>query len=226
MGLVLLHEDADLLVVDKPAGLLTMASDRQKEKNAYFFMTDYVKKGSSKSRNRVFIVHRLDQDTSGVLVLAKHERAKRILQDDWEQARKHYLAVVHGHPVPRRDTISSYLAENVAHIVYSTHDKVQGKLSHTSYEVIRRNANFSLLLIDLLTGRKNQIRVHMSDIGHPIVGDRKYGDSKDPNSRMALHAWTLRFPHPSTGEILTFHARAPSHFARLVGTVSDLVPPD
>ena len=174
-GLPLLYEDRDLLVVIKPAGLLTIGTERDKSRTAHYLLNDYVRKGDPKSRNRVYVVHRLDQDTSGVLLFAKSEQAKVFLQDHWEQTEKHYLAVVHGRVTPAAGTISTYLAENSAQRVYSTPDAARGKLSHTAYTVVREGRGFSLLDVHLLTGRKHQIRIHMAHLGHPIVGDKLYG---------------------------------------------------
>ncbi len=212
----IIHEDRDILVVDKAAGLLTIASDRECEKTAYSIMTDYVRKGCSKSRNRIFIVHRLDRDTSGILVLAKTMNAKRYLQDHWDQTGKKYLAIVHGHPAKKSDIIISYLAENRAFVVYSTGNPATGKLAKTEYKVVAGSRKFSLLEIKLLTGRKNQIRVHLSDIGHPVAGDPKYGHKNDGCSRLALHAKSISFVHPYSGKTLFFETETPEYFNRLM----------
>jgi RluA family pseudouridine synthase len=217
-GLVILYEDEDILVVDKPAGLLTVGTDSEKSRTAYFILTDYVRKGSARSRHRIFIVHRLDRETSGVLVFAKSEEAKLRLQEQWQETEKKYLAVVHGQCKKRSETITTYLAENKAHVVYSTSDPAKGKLSHTAYRVLRQTKDFALLEVDLLTGRKNQIRVHLAGIGHPIVGDRKYG-RRSESGELALHARTIYFKHPTNGEQLAFSAKAPGHFRKLVGTI-------
>ncbi|MBE0597869.1 MAG: RluA family pseudouridine synthase [Desulfuromonadales bacterium] len=216
-GMKILYEDRDLLVVDKPSGLLTMGTERDKTRTAYALATDYVRKGNPKSRHRLFIVHRLDRDTSGVLLLAKTEAAKTALQGGWDSTQKSYLAIVHGHLASREGTISSYLAENSAHNVYSTPDPQQGKLSHTAYKVLQESKEFSLLEITLLTGRKNQIRVHFSELGHPLVGDRKYGGEKDSSPRLALHARSISFRHPFDGRAISFEAEVPDHFPRLMG---------
>ncbi len=216
-GLVILYEDRDILVVDKPPGLLTVGTDTDKSRTAYFILTDYVRKGSARSRNRVFIVHRLDRETSGVLVVAKSEEAKRRLQAAWPETEKRYLAVVHGKCKRRSGTISTYLAENKAHVVYSTSDPAKGKLSHTAYRVLRQTKDFALLEVDLLTGRKNQIRVHLAGIGHPIVGDKKYGRRGEPHAGLALHARAISFKHPFSGQQLVFSAEVPAYFSKLVG---------
>jgi len=216
-GIGVLYEDRDLLVVDKPPGLLTIATDRERERTAYHVLTDYVRKGNPKSRNRVFIVHRLDRETSGVLVFAKSEEAKRRLQGQWEGTEKRYLAVVHGTLKDKAGRITTCLAENRAHRVYVTPDPVKGKLSHTDYEALRETGAFSLLKVRLLTGRKHQIRVHLAEIGHPVVGDPRYGRGDDGHSRLALHALSVSFQHPFSGRRLTFEAPAPGWFNRLVG---------
>ncbi len=214
-GLFILHEDPHLLVVDKAPGLLTIATGTDRERTAYRLLTDYVRKGLRRSDQRIFIVHRLDRDTSGVLVFAKTEEVKRHLQDNWKDARKRYLAIVHGIPPKQEGKIVSYLAENAAHRVYSTRDPAEGQLAETVWRVVQTTRMFSLLEIDLLTGRKNQIRVHLAESGFPIVGDRKYGRAHDPARLLALHARSLSFTHPVTGDRLVFEAAVPRHFTRL-----------
>ncbi|MFC2149233.1 RluA family pseudouridine synthase [Candidatus Auribacterota bacterium] len=211
-GIEIIHEDRDILVVDKPAGLLTIATDMEQEKTAYHILTDYVRKGCYKSRNRVYIVHRLDKGTSGVLIFAKSEEVKRNLQDQWANTEKKYLTLVHGGISPKEGTISSYLAENINHKMFSTHNASKGKLSHTAYKVLKETKGFSLLEISLITGRKNQIRVHLADKGCPVVGDKKYGNARDPHKRLALHAKSITFNHPHSGKQLTFDAKIPGWF--------------
>ncbi len=216
-GLLILYEDRDILVVDKPPGLLTVGTDREKSRTAYFILTNYVRKGRPRSRDRIFIVHRLDRDASGILIFAKSEAAKLRLQGQWNETQKKYLAVVHGKCKITSQTISTYLAENKAQVVYSTSDTAKGKLSHTAYKVLRQTKDFALLEVDLLTGRKNQIRVHLAGIGHPIVGDKKYGKGGASHARLALHARSISFKHPTSGEPLTFVAKVPAYFTKLVG---------
>ena len=217
--LSILYEDRDILVVDKAPGLLTMGTDKERNRTAYARLMDYVRKGNPKSPKRVFIVHRLDREVSGVLVFAKSGDAKRALQCQWEDVEKKYLAVVHGTLAEKAGTISSYLAENASRMVFSTKDASKGKLSHTAYRVLKETTAFSLLEITLITGRKNQIRVHLADIKHPIVGDKKYGDrDKDKGQRrLALHALTLSFNHPFDGRRMTIETPAPGHFSWLIG---------
>lgn len=221
-GLVLLYEDRDILVVDKPAGLLTVGTDREKERTAYFALTDYVRKGAATSRNRIFIVHRLDRETSGVLVFAKNVEAKLCLQRRWDETKKTYLAIVHGKFKKNSDTITTYLAENGAYGVYSTADTTRGKLSHTMYTVLKETKDFALLDVELLTGRKHQIRVHLADQGHSVVGDTKYGRPNRAHRRLALHARSLSLRHPITGDEFTFDAKAPAYFKELVGSFAHL----
>ena len=215
-GLSILYEDRDVLVVNKANGLLTVGNDKVRENTAYYLLTNYVRKGNAKSRNRIFVVHRLDRDTSGVLVFAKHESAKRYLQDTWPKFKKTYSAVVHGSMREKEGLITSYLAENQAHKMYSVNDPRKGKLAKTGYRVVRENSNNSLLDIDLLTGRKNQIRVHLSEKGHAVVGDRKYGKKEVGSKRLWLHASSLTFTHPHTRESMTFTAPLPPHFQSIM----------
>ena len=216
-GLTILHEDKDIIVVEKPAGLLTIGTDRDKSRTAHYLLNDYVRKGNPKSRNRVYVVHRLDQDTSGILLFAKSEQAKQFLQENWPQTDKHYLAIVQGSLTSKEGTISTCLAENAAQRVYSTSDPAKGKLSHTAYKVLKESKGLSLLEIQLLTGRKHQIRVHFADLGHPIVGDRKYGTRDGMMKRLALHAKSISFIHPFNKRPMLFDTGMPEDFVRLFG---------
>jgi 23S rRNA pseudouridine1911/1915/1917 synthase len=218
-GLVILHEDNDILVINKPTGLLTMGTDAEKTRTAFYALNNYVRKGTLKSKKRVYIVHRLDRDTSGVIVFAKTEKAKQTLQEGWQETKKRYLAIVHGRCEKQQDILSSYLAENTAHKVYSTHDAKKGKPARTAYRVLQELKDFSLLEVDLLTGRKHQIRVHLAEIGHPVVGDKKYGRSDDPWKYLALHAFSLTLRHPFNGREMTFQHEPPGHFRSLLGGV-------
>jgi tRNA pseudouridine32 synthase/23S rRNA pseudouridine746 synthase/23S rRNA pseudouridine1911/1915/1917 synthase len=222
-GLSILYEDRDILVVDKPSGLLTMGTEREKARTAYFSLAEYVRKGAAKSRARIFIVHRLDRETSGVLVFAKTAGAKACLQRRWDETKKRYLAVVHGRCEKRAETFTSYLAENSAHGVYSTVDPRKGKRAQTAYTVLKETKDFTLLDVELLTGRKHQIRVHLADRGHPVVGDKRYGKADATHRRLALHARSLSFRHPVSGAALTFEAEAPSYFTELVGSFEHML---
>lgn len=214
-GLPILHEDRDILVVVKPAGLLTIGTEREKSRTAYYLLNDYVRKGNPKSRNRVYVVHRLDQDTSGILLFAKSEPAKKFLQEHWAQTDKRYVVIVHGHLTPPEGTISSYLVENKAQKVYSTQDAARGKLSRTAYTVIQEAPGLTLVDIRLLTGRKHQIRVHFAEKGHPVSGDRKYGTGEAVLRQLALHARAITFSHPFSNRQMTFDTSIPEDFLKL-----------
>ena len=206
--LKLVYEDDDIIVVNKGYGLLSMGTDN--------ILRDYLK--WKDPRNKIFIVHRLDRDTSGLMVFAKSVEAKERLQHNWNNmvlSRK-YLAVVEGNPDPEEGEVRSYLAENSRFEVYSTNNPEEGQLAVTRYKTLRSRNGFSLMEVSLDTGRKNQIRVHMKDLGHPITGDRRYGAKSSPIHRMALHAQTLRFVHPITRKDMNFSTPIPASFAKLV----------
>jgi len=217
-GLTILYEDRDILVVDKISGLLTVSSEKVRENTAYYRLNTYVRKGNQKSRSRVFIVHRLDKDTSGVLVFARSESAKRYLQKEWHRFKKTYVAVVHGTLREKEGIITSHLAENRAHKMYSVADPRTGKLARTGYRVVRESGQYSLLEVDLLTGRKNQIRVHLAERGHAVVGDRKYGKRDKGARRLALHASSIAFSHPHTHEDMTFQTKVPPYLESLLSS--------
>ncbi len=217
-GLSILYEDRDILVVDKSDGLLTVSTDRIKENTAYYLLNEYVRKGAPKSKNRIFIVHRLDRDTSGVLVFAKTETAKRYLQDEWPRFQKKYYAVVHGTLPKKEGVITSYLAENSIHKMYSVDDPQRGKLAKTGYKVLKESIKYSLVEIDLLTGRKNQIRAHFFEKGYPIAGDKMYGKKEKGIKRLALHAFSITISHPHTKEMMTFEAKVPAYLQSLANS--------
>ncbi len=214
--LKILYEDQDLLVICKDPGLLTNSYKDDKTPNAERSLTGYLRKGSSRSWIRAFTVHRLDRDTSGLLIFAKSKAIQQKLQENWKAVEKHYTAVVHGNLTEKSGKFASYLMENNAQVVYSTDDTAAGKWSETLYQVVKESARFSLLDIKLLTGRKNQIRVHLADAGYPIAGDAKYGRKRDRVVRMALHARTLAFPHPYDGRPMEFEAPVPKAILDLV----------
>ncbi len=216
-GLVVLYDDQDIIVVNKSSGLLTMGTENEKEKTAYYLLNDYVKKGNSRSRNRVFIVHRLDRDTSGTIVFAKNEDAKQFLQGYWSDFSKTYYAVVHGTFEKKHGIIESYLAENRANKVYSVKNAIDGKYSKTEYTVLKESSKYSLLEIKLHTGTKNQIRVHFSENNHPVVGDKAYGIYEKGVLRLALHAATLEIAHPYTRKMMRFETQMPAYFNTLMG---------
>lgn len=215
-GITVIYEDQDILVINKIHGLLTMGTEREKENTAYYLLNDYVKKGNSKSKNRVFIVHRLDRETSGVLVFAKTEITKRYLQYEWQKFSKTYYAVIYGQQPEKEGSIVSYLMENKIHKVYSVKDTENGKYSKSGYKMIRESSKYSLLEINLFTGRKNQIRVHFSEKGYPVVGDAAYGKPDKGINRLCLHAASLTITHPYTKKEMTFETSIPTYFNLLV----------
>ena len=212
-GLTILHEDPNIIVINKQAGLLSMATNKERDRTAYGILSDYVKKQNLK--NKIFIIHRLDRETSGVMMFARSEKVQQLMQESWNATTKErtYVALVEGVPVPERGTITSYLRESKALIVYSSQNPDTGQLSITNYSVLKSGNGYSLLELELETGRKNQIRVHMQDIGHPIAGDSKYGAETDPIGRLGLHAEVLAFEHPITGEPMRFEAPMPKLFS-------------
>jgi RluA family pseudouridine synthase len=215
-GFEIIYEDRDIIVGNKAAGFLTVAALWNKENTIHSALNQYVRKGSAKSRKCVYVVHRLDQDTTGVLVFAKTEQAQIFLKDHWKSTAKTYYAVAHGRFAQKSGTISSYLVEDEEYVMHSTSDGSKGKLSHTAYSVLQETDKFSLLKIDLLTGRKNQIRVHLADAGHPVAGDAKYGKSDARDRRLALHAQSISLTHPFNGKRLTFEVPVPEYFNALM----------
>ena len=212
----LVYEDNDILVINKGYGVLSMGTDTVKTGTAYSVMREYVKYHNP--RAQVFIVHRLDRDTSGLMMLAKSQEAKDAMQHNWNNMvlNRKYVAVVEGVIPDDEGVVKSYLAETAQFEVYSTQDPTKGQLAITRYKVLKRSSGYTLVELELDTGRKNQIRVHMKDLGHPIVGDRKYGASSSPIRRLALHARTLRFVHPITRKEMNFELPVPTRFAGLV----------
>ena len=163
-------------------------------------------------------MHRLDRDTSGIIVFAKNENAKRCIQDEWHGFKKKYYAVIHGTLSKKEGLITSYLAENRAHKMYSVADPEKGKLAKTGFKVLKESKKFSLLEIDLLTGRKNQIRVHFSEKGYPVAGDKMYGEKDKGIKRLTLHAASITILHPDTKKKMTFETKVPGYFRSLVNS--------
>lgn len=215
-GLEILHEDRDIIVVNKPAGMNSIPLPDEKERNACSILMNYVQKGTVKSRARIYIVHRLDQWTSGALIFARSEEAKNKLKENWAETRKKYLAIVHGKLEKSSDTIANYLSEKGLYNVQATDNATEGKLARTGYRVLKETKKYSLLEIDLLTGRKHQIRVQLAGLGHPVVGDKKYGQ-KDTQPRLMLHAYSIKFNHPVSGNPISLTAQPPAIFKKLVG---------
>lgn len=214
-GLELIYEDSSVIVISKPAGLLTMATSREKAKTAYAILRAYL--NNKRPPQKLFIVHRLDREASGLLVFAKSIESKDRLQDQFKDhsAGRRYIAVVEGRILKDHFSIESYLAENAAYRVYSTPNRKIGKLAVTHVNVVRRKSQTSLVEIRLETGRKHQIRVHLAEHGHPIVGDKFYGSHANPIRRLALHGVQLDFRHPVTGQVLTLRSSHPKEFDKL-----------
>lgn len=216
----IIYEDKHLLVVNKPAGLLTISTTKEKERTLYQQASAYEKK--KHKSNKIFIVHRLDKDTSGIVVFSKDHQTKEYMQNNWDDICKlrEYTAVVEGKVVTKKDTIKSYLKENKMFKSYSTNDKT-GKLAITEYELINTSKNYSLLKVILKTGRKNQIRVHFSEINHPIIGDKKYGAQTNPLRRMGLHFNRLIIVHPKTKQDMEFTSKVPDAMLKMFKVKED-----
>ena len=213
----IIYEDNDLIVVNKPYCLLSIATKEEKEYTLYHFVSDYLK--SKNKNNKVFIIHRLDKDTSGIVIFAKNQRVKNMFQNNWDSLVKmrKYYAVINGTLDNKEDTIKNYLVENdKSFMVYSTNNKKEGKLSITDYKVLKENKDYSLLDINIRTGRKNQIRVTFKDLGTPIVGDKKYGDGKSPIKRMALHQYKIELIDSRDNKKKVFKTEMPTSFKKLI----------
>lgn len=210
----IVFEDDYLIVIEKRNGLLSIATDKQATKTAFNILSDYVK--TQHEGNKIFVLHRLDRETSGLMMFCKDQKLKFEMQKNWEQTvvERKYYAVVEGLLEENDGMISTYLTESAALKVYAT-NKHEGKLANTAFKVLSRKAPHTLLELELETGRKNQIRCHMEYIGHPIIGDKKYGAKTNPIGRVALHAGKLSFIHPVSGERLDFSTPVPSKFLDL-----------
>ena len=204
-----LYEDQHVIVIDKPAGINTSSIDGST--SIQWIISEFLK-NLSKGSVRTYVVHRLDKEVSGVLLLAKSEKAMDIIKEKWEKTEKHYYALVEGKPENPEGTIKSWLVEDNAMKMHSVSDAAKGKLAITNFKTIRNIDNYTLLDISTETGRKNQIRVHLSDIGCPIVGDRKYGASSDFMRRVRLHACSISFPNPVKGNMITVESPMPDGF--------------
>lgn len=210
----IIYEDDDFIAINKPSGLLSVKTDSESTDTAYNYVLEYLQ-----SRNKMirpFVLHRIDKDTSGVLLFTKNVKIHSILRLNWNEYVKirEYAAIVEGHLNPKEGQITSYLKENQFNLSYSTKDP-SGELAITNYKVTKENQAYSLVKVNLETGRKNQIRVHMQDMGNPIVGDEKYGHTKNPLKRLGLHHSTLEIIHPFSKEIVRLHAPIPNIFMGL-----------
>ncbi len=214
--LKIVFEDKYLIVAEKASGLLSIAAGREREKTAYSILSEYVKRKCP--GNKIFVVHRLDRDTSGLLLFAKTQEVQKLMQENWRFAvdQRQYVAVLEGElktgDGTGRGTVTSYLWESKAFIVYASNNPEDGVKAVTHYRVVKTDGQFSLVEFSLDTGRKNQIRVQMNSIGYPVSGDLKYGGHKNRMNRMALHACALAFTHPITGERMSFETKVPKEF--------------
>lgn len=210
----IIYEDKYLIVVEKPAHLLTISTDKEKEKTMFHKVLEYEKKKNSK----LFIVHRLDKETSGLIVFAKDIKTKEFLQNNWQDFKRKYIAVVEGKVIKKEDIIKSYLAENKNLITYISNEK-NGKLAITKYKRLNTSKSYSLLDVEILTGRKNQIRVHMQSINHPIMGDKKYGAKTNPLKKIGLFAYYLEIVHPKNKNKLIFKIEIPKEILKMFGQI-------
>ena len=208
-GITILHEDPDVIVVEKAAGVLSCATRRGGEDySVESALTDYVRKGQARSRKRVYLVHRLDRETSGVMMVAKTPEAQDYFRSNWNDiTEKTYLARVRGHLERKEGAFESHLVENPKTLkVHSTKNPADGKFARTLYKVLSETDGTSLVEVQLKSGRKNQIRVHFAESGHPVVGDSRYGEEDGP---LLLHAWRLAFIHPHSKRRLVFETAKP-----------------
>lgn len=215
-GFQIIHEDLDVIVGNKAPGALTVAAKWNRDETIHSALNHWVRKGNPRSNKCVYVVHRLDQATSGVLIFAKSEEVQQSLKNDWKNTVKNYYAIVHGTLAKKAGTIQSYLEEDDNYVVHSSQDSDKGKLAITEYEVLKETDKFSLLKINLLTGKKNQIRVHLAGEGHPIVGDAKYGKTSTKFKDLCLHSAVLEFSHPFNKKRLRFTAPVPRYFQSLI----------
>jgi 23S rRNA pseudouridine1911/1915/1917 synthase len=214
-SLDIVYEDDDLIVINKPAGLLTVGTDKEIGETAYRMVMDYVR--TDHRKGELYIVHRLDRDTSGLLIFSKNYQLREALQDDWNKLVKYrgYYALVQGNLKNKKDTLKHYLKENTLHMVYVSTTSHEAQEAITHYNVIKESKQHSLLEMKIDTGRKNQIRVQMDYIGHPVLGDKKYGKPDDPLKRLGLHAYRLEFTNPITKKYFKFETRLPPVFMKL-----------
>ncbi len=211
----IIYEDEDFIAINKPSGLLSIASDKEREKTAYRLLNDYVRRQDPSKR--IYVLHRIDRDTSGVLVVAKNVKVRDALQKHWNDyvTFRGYYAIAVGKMDKSEGTFHTWLVENSTNLMYSSRRKGDGQEAITHYKVMNYNGQYTLLHVNIDTGRKNQIRVHLRENGHPIVGDEKYGQKETPIGRLGLHAFKLSFRHPYTKKEMTFVAPMPKEFTKL-----------
>lgn len=215
-GMKVVFEDEYLIVIHKPENLLTIASEAERDETAYAYLTDYVKGGKDRSKDRIWIVHRLDRETSGLIIFARTMEIKEALQGSWDEAEKHYLAVVEGIMPKDKGTMQNHLDENSPYKVYVGHPSERTREAITHYEVLKRGRDRTLVELTLQTGRRHQIRVQLANLGFPIIGDEKYDAKTNPAKRLGLHSFKLMFKHPVTEQQMSFESPLPLDLVRLV----------
>jgi 23S rRNA pseudouridine1911/1915/1917 synthase len=209
-----IYDDDHLLVIDKPPGLLTVATETEKADTAFALLSDHL---AAMKAGRPFVVHRLDRDTSGLLLFARSAEVRDALQANWESVTKTYLAVVEGAPRPAEGVVENYLTEGRdLRVRASKRPGNDAKRAVSRYRVLESRGGYSLVEVELVTGRKHQIRVHMAGLGCPVAGDKLYGARTDPAKRLCLHAWRLAFEHPVTGERVELESPLPRVLSRVV----------
>jgi 23S rRNA pseudouridine1911/1915/1917 synthase len=213
-GLKIVYLDEDIVIVDKSAGLLSMGSDGEKERTAHRILNQHLKELTGSDSQQAFIVHRLDRETSGLMMFARSRAIQAALQENWKTVTKKYLAVVEGAPAKAEGTLRDNLVESKSLRMHRV-DR-GGAVAITHYRVLRKGRYDSLVELTLETGRKNQIRVQMAGLGHPVVGDRKYGAATDPARRLALHSCELNFRHPVSGAPMNFRSAMPTRLIEIV----------
>lgn len=214
-GFIFLHEDLDLIAINKDSGILSVAALWNKDKTVHSGLNSYLQKGNPRSQKCAFVVHRLDQHTSGVMIFAKNETAQQVIKNNWALNKKTYLTLVTGHLKNKSGLVESFLEEDEDYFVHSSSDNKNGKLARTEYKVLSELRTTSLVEINLLTGKKNQIRVHMAELGNPIAGDTKYGNPKTSFKNLMLHSASLELTHPFKKERILFEAAVPDYFPKI-----------
>lgn len=215
-GIKIIFEDEYLIVIEKAAGLLSVSTSGEKERTAFHMLSSYVR--NKDPRKHLFVLHRLDRETSGVMMFAKDQQVQETMQNNWREMvqERTYTVIVEGKVLENEGSISSHLIESKAMKIHTTHQKDKGQLAITYYKLKKQLKDYAMLDVTLETGRKNQIRVHMEEMGNPVAGDKKYGAKSNPLQRLGLHASLLIFKHPITREIMRFESPLPKSFARLM----------
>jgi 23S rRNA pseudouridine1911/1915/1917 synthase len=215
-GIKILFEDDYLIIIEKPAGLLTVSTKGEKERTAFHILSNYVR--NIDPRKHLFVLHRLDRETSGVMMFAKDQKVQETMQNNWREMvqERTYTVIVEGKVLNSEGSISSHLIESKAMKIHSTQKEDKGQLAITYYRLKKQLKDYAMLEVTLETGRKNQIRVHMEEMGNPVAGDKKYGASTNPLHRLGLHASLIIFRHPVTKEIMRFESPLPKSFLRLI----------